>query len=278
MGTGFNKKKKDERKMAMESTIKFTQGTIWHWGNKGEQRAGVQSGERPVLIVSNNTFNKHSPVVNCVCITSVLKDSPVHVPLHVNRDSHIQCEQIHTISKEDLQNYIGTASAATMNMVKEKLRFQFDMTSDNNTAILNSIKKSVEGLEKSVKMPPDLTAIKASVDALCAKAEKGFGVPEIEDTFLQLVADLHKIVTNGKSGEVLPAPSNNRYDESHVIRNVRPYDSGKQTRRNYSEEDKKFILDKRNSTEVIMKKYGFKDKKSVFATRAYFKRKKGDEN
>lgn len=41
----------------LDSPNKYLQGSIWKCRNNAEQKTGVQSYDRPVLIISNNNFN-----------------------------------------------------------------------------------------------------------------------------------------------------------------------------------------------------------------------------
>lgn len=75
-----------------------------------------QGGIRPVLIIQNDIGNKHSPTIIVAAITS--KESkaqlPTHCPLSVfesgrlTHDSVALFEQIRTIDKRRLRDYIGT--------------------------------------------------------------------------------------------------------------------------------------------------------------------------
>jgi len=262
---------------------KYIQGSIWHWNNTAEKREGVQSGQRPVLIISNNTFNHHSPVVNCVCITSQLKDSPVHVPLFLDRESHVLCEQIHTIPKRELAEYMGTAPNSILLSIKAKLRFQFDMSADKNTEMFNSIKKSIDGLNTN---PDIMNSIKENLALLNEKADKGFGVPDIENDFLRLILNLEnnigkiiKDVDELKSAYGKEPPKNDIVSSQSENSGAAP-DSSQQTvlkgkRRNYTYEDKLFIADKNNSIETLMKKYGY-SRTIAHKMRNYFKNRIGD--
>jgi len=120
----------------LKSTNKYVQGSVWYWKNEREKMPGVQNGERPILIVSNDTFNAYSPVVTCASITTVPKVSPVHVSIHVYEDSDIQCEQIHTVSKNELDDYIGMVPHDILKQVKEKLKIQFDLDTDRTYELL----------------------------------------------------------------------------------------------------------------------------------------------
>lgn len=70
-----------------------------------EQRAG-----RPAVIVSNDLANKHSPVVEVVYFTTQPKnDMPTHVIIRsTSRESTALCEQITSVSKTRLGDYICT--------------------------------------------------------------------------------------------------------------------------------------------------------------------------
>lgn len=72
-----------------------------------------QGGIRPVLIVQNDTGNKHSPTVICVAITSKMNKAklPTHVELSAKKygivkDSVILLEQIRTIDKTRLKEKV----------------------------------------------------------------------------------------------------------------------------------------------------------------------------
>ena len=73
----------------------------------------LQSGLRPVLIVSNDMANKFSPVITILPITSKMgkKNLPTHVRLKgcgMVRQSIILAEQITSINKSRLIRYIGS--------------------------------------------------------------------------------------------------------------------------------------------------------------------------
>lgn len=72
-----------------------------------------QGGIRPVLVVQNDTGNKHSPTVIVAAITSQMHKSklPTHVELDSSRcdivkDSVILLEQLRTIDKKRLKDKV----------------------------------------------------------------------------------------------------------------------------------------------------------------------------
>ena len=83
----------------------------------------VQSGSRPVLVISNNKGNAHSETVTVMPMTGSFKrtDLPCHTVLKPEQIKDRQCsfskttilaEQITTISKSALKSYVGKVDAA----------------------------------------------------------------------------------------------------------------------------------------------------------------------
>lgn len=94
-----------------------------------EQEGSVQSGERPVLVIQNDTGNKYSPTIIVASVTrqNKKKGFPTHKKIlkkdynFLSGDSVIICEQIHTISKQQIINRWGKISDEDMNEVDEKI-------------------------------------------------------------------------------------------------------------------------------------------------------------
>lgn len=83
-------------------------GTVYYCdlGNNGE---GVQSGTRPVLVVSNDIGNKHSKVALIAPITSRRKTQlPTHFEISLEKKSTVLCEQVTIIHKSKLFDKIYT--------------------------------------------------------------------------------------------------------------------------------------------------------------------------
>ena len=72
-----------------------------------------QGGIRPVLIIQNETGNKHSPTVICAAITSKMNKAklPTHVELDsskysIMKNSVVLLEQVRTIDKRRLKEKV----------------------------------------------------------------------------------------------------------------------------------------------------------------------------
>ena len=93
-----------------------------------------QGGVRPVLIIQNDTGNKHSPTVICAAITSKMNKAklPTHVELSARqcdmvRDSVILLEQLRTIDKQRLREKICHIDENLQEKVNEALRISLEL-------------------------------------------------------------------------------------------------------------------------------------------------------
>ena len=93
-----------------------------------------QCGMRPVLIVQNDTGNKHSPTVIAAAITSQTGKArlPTHIELDaqsvgLSRDSVILLEQIRTIDKSRLRERMGKLDDNTMTKVDNAIAVSFGL-------------------------------------------------------------------------------------------------------------------------------------------------------
>ena len=93
-----------------------------------------QGGMRPVLIVQNDTGNKHSPTVIAAAITSQTGKAklPTHIELSgrsvgLSRDSVILLEQIRTIDKKRLREHMGHLDEQQMMMVDDAIAVSFGL-------------------------------------------------------------------------------------------------------------------------------------------------------
>ena len=86
-----------------------------------EKNGNVQGGERPCVVVSNNSNNQFADIVIVAPITSKKKKRiPTHVPIVVDEESTILCEQITTVRKSDLISRRGHIKQ--MSMIDKSLK------------------------------------------------------------------------------------------------------------------------------------------------------------
>ena len=120
----------------MEKTIK--RGDIYY-AELNPVIGSEQGGTRPVLIISNDIGNRHSPTVIVAAITSRVHTKaklPTHTAIRdfegLNKDSIILLEQIRTIDKKRLQEYIGMLSESEMARVDKALAVSVSLKGGQN--------------------------------------------------------------------------------------------------------------------------------------------------
>lgn len=101
-------------------------GDIYH-AERNPILGSEQRGYRPVLIIQNNLGNQHSPTVIVAAITSRPKTKlPTHVPIYgikgLEKDSFVLLEQIRTLDKGRLDDYVGRLNREQMEKVDKALR------------------------------------------------------------------------------------------------------------------------------------------------------------
>ena len=93
-----------------------------------------QGGTQPVLIVQNDTGNRHSPTVIAAAITSQTNKAklPTHIELSgraagLTKDSVVLLEQIRTIDKRRLREHMGRLDESMMNRVDNAIAVSFGL-------------------------------------------------------------------------------------------------------------------------------------------------------
>ena len=91
-----------------------------------------QGGPRPAVVIQNDIGNRHAPTVIIAPITSKTKKSnlPTHVKLtskYLERNSVALLEQIKTIDKTRIEDYIGTLADEEMKMIDKALKISLGM-------------------------------------------------------------------------------------------------------------------------------------------------------
>lgn len=86
----------------------------------GKQIGSVQSGIRPCVVIQNDKGNEYSPTIIVAPLTSSVKK--MHMPTHVIMpateglfcNSMVVCEQIVTVSREQIRNFVCRISDDSM--------------------------------------------------------------------------------------------------------------------------------------------------------------------
>lgn len=98
-----------------------------YWAHMGTSDDHEQRGTRPVLIIQNDIGNEHSPTVIVACITDGHKKPlPTHIHIKaietgIKKDSIILLEQIRTLDKQRVGDFVTHLPEWVMADVNEKL-------------------------------------------------------------------------------------------------------------------------------------------------------------
>ena len=93
-----------------------------------------QGGTRPVIVIQNDTGNKHSPTLIVATVTTRIRkkeNMPTHLLIKDNpafrEASVVQLEQIRTIDKCRIDNYLGKVTPHEMMAIEKALSISLAM-------------------------------------------------------------------------------------------------------------------------------------------------------
>ena len=124
-------KNKNRSVSRMESNVR--RGDIYY-ADLSPVVGSEQGGVRPVLIVQNDTGNRHSPTVIAAAITS--RTGKARLPTHIElaarkyglpKNSVILLEQIRTLDKRRLREHMGRLSDEQMSKVDDAIAVSFGL-------------------------------------------------------------------------------------------------------------------------------------------------------
>lgn len=95
-----------------------------------------QGGIRPVLVVQNNVGNRHSPTLVVLPLSTAKKN---YLPTHIHicrskslpRDSIVLAEQIRTIDRYRLREYVGSIDKEIMDKINMAMKISIGVDFDD---------------------------------------------------------------------------------------------------------------------------------------------------
>lgn len=139
----------------MRQTRKILKGQIYYVQKAGVTVGSEQKAGRPAIIVSNNTGNYYSNVVEVVYLTTQCKaDMPTHVPiLSARKPSIALCEEIVSVDKQRLGNYVNTITSEEMQQVNQAMLISLGIIPENLLQMItNMMTVYGEGYRQSGQM------------------------------------------------------------------------------------------------------------------------------
>lgn len=127
-------------------------GEIYYIASNWQEMGSEQRADRPAVIVSNNN-NNNSEVVEIVYLTTKPKqDLPTHVfTRSTPRASTILCEQIYSVSKQRLCEYIGTLTETEMQALDIALAISLGLDLSATQVMREPTKEELEKIRESVR-------------------------------------------------------------------------------------------------------------------------------
>lgn len=88
-----------------------------------------QGGRRPCIVMSNDKANTFSPVITVVPLTTKNKKKlPTHCEINATGFKSIAlCEQVTSISKDKLLDYIGECNSKELLNINKAIKIQLDL-------------------------------------------------------------------------------------------------------------------------------------------------------
>ena len=109
-----------------------------YYAKLGKTVGSVQGKIRPVVVLQNNKGNKHSPTLIVATITSKSRKKrtlPTHVIFKMDDlpfESVVQLEQITTIDKKLLLNFVSPMPEPAMKKVDEAIKVSLSLIKQKN--------------------------------------------------------------------------------------------------------------------------------------------------
>lgn len=104
-------------------------GDMFYIRSSFQEEGNEQHAGRPAIVVSNNKNNQCSNVVEIVYLTTKQKnDLPTHIDIRsCERPSIALCEQISSVSKARLGDYIGSLTETELNLLDAAMMISLDI-------------------------------------------------------------------------------------------------------------------------------------------------------
>lgn len=120
---------------------KYARGMVY-WCNlpKYAYNTNVQSGRRPVIIISNNVgniFSKNVIIVPCTTNIDKKPEQPTHIKVKLAEYSIVLCENILTISKELLNEFMGILDNSVMDEIDKRIKVALGLSDAGDITYTN---------------------------------------------------------------------------------------------------------------------------------------------
>lgn len=164
--------------MNTANDVSISRGEVFYITSKFDTVGSEQRSGRPAVVVSNRLNNEHSECVEiCYLTLQEKKELPTHVKVTSGAciNSTVLCEQITTISKERIGDYMCRLSDDIMDKVDKALLVSLDLEyllSKVPAQVNSPAPVSSDSSDEVSKLKEDYSAILSEVEVLRVRAEK----------------------------------------------------------------------------------------------------------
>ena len=158
----------------------YLRGDIFY-ADLGKGVGSEQEGYRPVVIIQNNVGNRHSPTVIVAAIssrTATKSKLPTHYYIGtecgLEQPSIVLLEQLRTIDKRRLNNFVGRLSAGQITEMNHALAISIDLipVPINSAVWVFLIYARLNPRRRNTALVPTATAEMASIMRSFQKADR----------------------------------------------------------------------------------------------------------
>ncbi len=174
-------------------------GEIYYIQSNYQETGSEQRAGRPAVIVSGNLINNNSEVVEVVYLTTRPKtDLNTHVLTRsAVQPSTILCEQIYSVSKQRIDQYVGTLTEKEMQEVDIALAISLGLDFGATKIMREPTEEELEKIRESVRQEfaadPTAGAIGENPDKpQKPKEEKPKAAPDAQTIKIKAERDLYK--------------------------------------------------------------------------------------
>lgn len=126
-------------------------GQIWFVA-KGKDYMHKSGGARPAIIVSGEERNTHGDRVMVVFLTTHDYEREDKVSVMVkNTKSYAVCDNINTVYKDQLSNYVGTVDEETMKEIDQQMGMALGLKEKNHPVVSFCVGCDAEAKKKALK-------------------------------------------------------------------------------------------------------------------------------
>lgn len=109
--------------------MEILRGSVWNVDLGSTYKGSIQGNKRPCVVISNNYGNYYSKILLVVPITSSTTKHylPTHSSIELTKPSIVLCEQIFTITKDDLISYVRDLTDEELEELNECLKISIGL-------------------------------------------------------------------------------------------------------------------------------------------------------